>query len=464
MLKADSPDGPIVVSSPAPARADSSRLVTTYEDIWKFKPRRVVESDSVDEIRSAVAEASSAGLRVRAIGFGMSWAAHLVTNDVCVSLRKLNRIHRIDPVNKTVVVDAGVRLGDLSRALAEKKLSLPSLSFLPDLTIGGAVATATHGTSPNWGTLSDFVRSMDVVLASGEVRKFGPKSSPEELHAARVAIGMLGVIVRLELQVIDQPWVRFSQESMDLSTLRARLPSILSKYEHVWVHWTLGEDRVMAELLETSPSRGKGFHPYNGVWRPSNRVIVQMFNRIGISTSSLLQLRDRYLGFVKSAKGGLSGLKQDADRGKVFMSMQYALPTSQIEIAIDRIRNSNFASQNPGRIVEMKFLRGQDLSYLGPNCDGDAVGFNLWWLVDEPTKLTVFDSFEKTMKSMNARPHWGKFHTPPSIEYMQAAYPRWAEFESVRARLDPTGTFSIFRRDSMTTAPHIDSMIEMTSS
>jgi L-gulono-1,4-lactone dehydrogenase len=304
MLQADGSDGPILVSTSARAVGDRSRLITSYEDIWKFKPRRVVESDSVDDICAAVAEAGSAGLRVRALGFGNSWAAHLVTNDVCVSLRKLNRIHRIDRVNKTVVVDAGVCLGDLSRALAAKKLSLPSLSFLPDLTVGGAVATATHGTSPHWGTLSDFVRSMDVVLASGEVKKFGPDSPPEEFAAARVAIGMLGIIVRLELQVVDQPWVRFSQEFMDLATLRAQLPSMLRKYEHVWVHWTLGEDRVMAELLETSPSRGKGFHRYNAVWQPSNRVIVQIFNSMGISTSSLLRLRDRCLGFVKSAKGG----------------------------------------------------------------------------------------------------------------------------------------------------------------
>src|SRR5205807_1963818 len=165
--------------------------------------------------------ATSAGLRVRAMGFGNSWAAHVVTPDVLVNLCKLNRIHTIDTVNKTVVVDAGVRLGNLTRALAERSLSLPSLSFLPDVTIGGAVATATHGTSPNWGTLSDFVRSMDVVLASGEVKKFGPESSPDELRAGRVAIGMLGVIVRLELQVVDRPWVRFLQEFMDLTTLRA---------------------------------------------------------------------------------------------------------------------------------------------------------------------------------------------------------------------------------------------------
>jgi L-gulono-1,4-lactone dehydrogenase len=448
MLKADSLDATTPLSSPRLALAESSRLITTYEDVRKFKPRHVVESASIDEIRAAIVAADSSGMRVRAIGFGNSWASHLVTRDVCVSLRKLNRIHNIDVVNKTVVVDAGVRLGDLSRALAHHKLSLPSLSFLPDVTVGGAVATASHGTSPHWGTLSDFVRSMHVVLASGEVRKFGPASPPEELRAARVAIGMLGVIVRLELQAVDQPWVRFSQEFTDLATLRARLPSMLSKYEHVWVHWTLGEDRIMLEFLEKGTSRSKGYNRYTAVWRPSNRVVVQMLNRIGISTSSLLQLRDRSLGLLKSARSGGTVSALRGDHGKVFMSMQYAVPASQTEMAIDRIRNSKFAAQNPGRVVEMKFMKGQDLSYLGPNCDGDVVGFNLWWLVDEPIKLTVFDPFEETMKGMNARPHWGKFHRPPSPEYMQAAYPHWARFESVRARLDPRNTFSIFHQDN----------------
>jgi len=401
MLKSNSLDKP-APSSLRPVLVGASRTITTYEDVWKFKPRHVVESASVDDIRSAVAEAAASGLRVRAIGAGSSWASHLVTRDVCVSLRKLSKIHNIDLINKTVTVDAGVRLGDLSRA-----------------------------------------------LASGEVRKFGPDSQPEELRAARVAIGMLGVIVRLELQAVDLPWVRFSELTMNLETFPARLPAILSQYEHVWAHWTLGEDTVRVECLEARKEKTDGFHRYNAIWRPASRVLVQLLNRCGISTSSLLQLRDRFYWFMKSARrrGASSSLKPDGVHGKVFMSMQYGVPASQMEMAVDRIRNSNFAAQNRGRVVEFKFLKGKDLSYLGPNCDGDAVLFNLWWLVDEPNKLDVFDSFEETMQSIHARPHWGKFHRPPSREYMQATYPRWAEFEAVRSRFDPGGMFSIFDRD-----------------
>lgn len=429
-----------------------SSAITTYEDIWRFEPRRLVNAASIDDIRAAVADATSSGLRVRAMGFGNSWAAHVVTRDVLVNISRLNTIHTIDSTRRTVVVDGGVRLGDLTRVLAEKNLSLPSLSFLPDVTIGGAIATATHGTSPNWGTLSDFVCSMDVVLASGEVKRFGPDSPPDEFRAARVAIGMLGVIVRLELQIVERPWVRFSQQQMDLSTFRERLPALLSKYEHIWVNWTLGLDQVSVDLLEKRSTAAPGFHPYSAIWRPSNRRVVQLLNQLGVSTSTLLQWRDRLVGLLKgSSTGTLATLR--GSQGQRFMSMQYALPVSQLGMAIDRIRSSDFAARNQGRLVEMKFLKHQDFSYLGPNSDGDAVGFNLWWLVDDSEKFTIFEPFEALMTNMKARPHWGKAHSSPSVEYVRSVYPRWAEFESVRARFDPTGTFSIFKADSSMVQP-----------
>jgi L-gulono-1,4-lactone dehydrogenase len=419
--------------------------ITNYAGTYTFRPRRAIECRSIQDVQSATIEATASGLRVRAMGFGNSWAPHLQTTDVCLKLNGLDRIHDIDAERKTVTVDAGVRLGDLSQALAVRGLSLPSLSFFPDVTVGGVVATASHGTSLKWGTLSDFVRSMDVVLPSGELKTFGPDSPPEEFRAARVAIGMLGVIVRLELEVVDIPWVRFSELHLELNDFLAQLPSILEKYEHVWAHWTLGDDQVMIECLETSSRQGAGYQRYNAIWRPSARFAVRLLNRLGISTSLLLQLRDRYRWAVRPKQ--YREAHTGGNAGKVFMSMQYGVSMSQLEDAVRKIKTSSFAAMNKGRIVEFKFLKGSDLSLLGPNAEGDSVLFNLWWLVDERSKLTVFDSFEETMRELQAKPHWGKFHHAPNIQYMQSAYAHWPEFEAIRSRYDPQGTFSIFDRE-----------------
>jgi hypothetical protein len=77
--------------------------------------------------------------------------------------------------------------------------------------------------------------------------------------------------------------------------------------------------------------------------------------------------------------------------------MQYSVGALEAPLAVERLRSSDFAKLNPGRIVEMKFLKASGQSYLGPNSGQDAVLFNTYWFVDEAVKLTVFDLFEDVM-------------------------------------------------------------------
>jgi predicted dehydrogenase len=441
MLKSSRIGKPIGPSSLYPPLHGAGRKLATYNGVWTFKPRHIVECNSIDDVRSAVREGVSAGLRVRTMGMGSSWAPELLTRDVCLKLAGLNRIHNVDTTRKTVLLEAGVRLGDLTRKLASHGLSLASLSFFPDVTVGGAVASGTHGTSPKWGTLSDFVQSMKVVLASGEIKEFGACSPAEELLSARVAVGMLGVIVELELQAVDMPWVRFCELHMDLPTFLARRRAITSQYEHVWAHWTLGTDQIRIECLESRPQPSKGFHPYilddRGCWHPPPSIGARSVSRAG-------RMLGRARSLWQSASRSRSATMPESEGDQVWVSMQYGVLASQIATVVDRIRASEFARMHSGRILELKFLKGEERSYLGPNADGDSILLNFWWLVDESVKHTVFDLFERDMKDLHARPHWGKLHRVPDIRYMAMAYPRWNAFEAVRSRLDPGGTFSIF--------------------
>jgi L-gulono-1,4-lactone dehydrogenase len=403
-----------------------TQALSTFDQIFTFTPRRVAECDTIRDVSAAVVDAVSSGLKVRAFGAGQSWAHHVVTNDVCVNLLRLNRIHYIDTINKTITVDAGVRLRDVTNALASYGLCLPSLSFNPEVTIGGAVATGTHGTSHKWGTLSDFVISMDVVLPSGKVKTFGPNSRPEELFAARTAVGMLGVIVRLELQAIAMPLVRHSEFNVDLTEFRNQLPSILVNHDHVWAHWNLGTDSVRVECLECRAEPAEGFHRYvdggNGCWRPPSNIATRLwYSNRGRAVELLRRMRNEKI-----------------------LSMQYGVPRRQLETAINRIEASNLSAAHSDRVIELKFIKGKGCSYLGPNTDGDAVLFNLWWLVDEVDRFAEFAQFENVMRSIHARPHWGKLHSPPDVDYMSLAYPEWATFHELQTRYDPSGAFSIF--------------------
>jgi L-gulonolactone oxidase len=52
-----------------------------------------------------------------------------------------------------------------------------------------------------------------------------------------------------------------------------------------------------------------------------------------------------------------------------------------------------------------------------------------------------FRAVEEIMNAYEGRPHWGKRHFQ-TAETLASRYPRWADFQRVRARLDPQGRFA----------------------
>jgi L-gulono-1,4-lactone dehydrogenase len=424
---------PLVRAQSVPGR---TQLLKTFGDFVSYQPKKFIDCADVEDVSNAVAAAGRSGLKVRAFGNGYSQGPEIVTDDVAIRLGGLKRIGRLDPVTKTVVVGAGVRLGDLTRFLAESGLSLPSLPFLTECSIGSAVATATHGTSPRWGTVSDFVQSLTMVLASGEIRKIDRSSAPEEWRAANVAVGWLGIIVELELQAIAMPWVRFEELSMTVDDFLVRLPKLAERYEHIWGHWTFGADTVVLKCLETSIERQKDFGPYvagDGPFWGDQSTKSAGLRR---AKAAVRRIASYYPPLERAAKSLRSARPQE-----VGVTMQYSLAASQAPLAIERLRASDFAKLNPGRVLEMKFLKGSEQSYLGPNSGRDAVLFNTFWFVDHAIKLSVFDLFEDLMIRLGARPHWGKLHKRQDVEYLRSVYPGWDEFETMRAKFDPNQIF-----------------------
>jgi L-gulonolactone oxidase len=60
--------------------------------------------------------------------------------------------------NKTVTVEAGIRVYKLNEILWEKGLALSNLGSISEQSIAGAVSTATHGSGVNFGNISSQVR------------------------------------------------------------------------------------------------------------------------------------------------------------------------------------------------------------------------------------------------------------------------------------------------------------------
>jgi glycolate oxidase len=125
---------------------------------------------------------------------------------------RMNRILQIDEVDQVAVVEPGVINADLSRAVADVGLFYPPDPSSWELsTIGGNLATNAGGLCcVKYGVTADFVRGLEVVLASGEVVRVGRRTAKgvAGYDLTRLIVGSegtLGVITEATLALRPAP-------------------------------------------------------------------------------------------------------------------------------------------------------------------------------------------------------------------------------------------------------------------
>lgn len=129
-----------------------------------------------------------------------------------LSLRRLNRIRAVDPVNNTMTVEAGCVLQTVQQeAAAAARLFPLSLAAEGSCTIGGNLSTNAGGTGVlRYGNTRELCLGLEVVTAQGEVmsslkglRKDNTGYDLRDLFIG--AEGTLGVITAAVLKLFPQP-------------------------------------------------------------------------------------------------------------------------------------------------------------------------------------------------------------------------------------------------------------------
>jgi FAD/FMN-containing dehydrogenase len=165
-------------------------------------------ASSTAQVQQYVRDAIAGGQKVKVSGNRHSISDAICTSGVVIKSSAAT-IHGTGTFEgeDTVLVDAGVKLGDLTEWLHArgKSLGYALMGFrLP--TIGGAVATGSHGSSPKWdAVLASRVRWIELVDSAGNLRTFSKGATPAAQWRALTAnAGMLGMVTRLRLAIQPQ--------------------------------------------------------------------------------------------------------------------------------------------------------------------------------------------------------------------------------------------------------------------
>ena len=153
---------------------------------------------------------------------------------VVLSLARLNRVRALDPVNRTITVDAGCILQTIQEAASAAGCLFPlSLAAEGSCSIGGNLSTNAGGTAVlRYGNTRELCLGLEVVTAQGELwdglRALRKDNTGYDLRDLFIgAEGTLGVITGAVLRLFPQPKAAITalvaiatpRQALDLLTL-----------------------------------------------------------------------------------------------------------------------------------------------------------------------------------------------------------------------------------------------------
>lgn len=192
--------GPVLVPGADGYEAECA----TFNLVCGLRPAVVVGARSASDVRAAVRFAVRHGLRV-----AVKSAAHQMVaaaeGGLLITTRRMQGI-AVDPMARTVRVEAGVRWSDVLPRTAEFGLA-PVAGSAPEVGVIGY--TLGGGQSPllgrSLGYAADHVRWLTMVTADGELRRVAPDSEPELFWAVLGGKGNFGVVTEMEFGVFPVP-------------------------------------------------------------------------------------------------------------------------------------------------------------------------------------------------------------------------------------------------------------------
>jgi FAD/FMN-containing dehydrogenase len=195
------------------------------QDIWSVAAETVdlvVAPTSLDELSRVIATASESGYAIAPRGAGMSYTSAYIPvkpRSLSLDLSRMDRILDIDPDDMTVTVEAGCTWSALNEALATKGLRTPFWGPMSGLTstVGGGLSqlNAMLGAG-HYGTSSESVVGLTIVLADGRVLRTGARSAgsaapfyrhygPDLAGLFCGDSGVFGVKAEITLRLIRRP-------------------------------------------------------------------------------------------------------------------------------------------------------------------------------------------------------------------------------------------------------------------
>ena len=411
--------------------ADAAVPRTNWSGNYHYRTDKVLQPGTVAEVQDAVRSVDA----VRALGTRHAFNGMADSQSAQISTLKLTGA-AVDPASRTVAVGAGIRYGDLATLLDAQGFALHNLASLPHISVGGACATATHGSGRGNGNLATAVRAIQFVAADGSVHTLSREKDGARFPGAVAALGSLGVVTQLTRAV--QPRYDMTQivyQGLPFGALEKHLGEIMGAGYSVslftdWQNGRVGEVWIKRRVDQGGAAAApasfygatlatKKLHPIPD--HPAEACTDQL-NTVGPWYERLPHFK---LNFTPS-----SGQEIQTEFFVPFDRGYEAIRA--VETLRDKITPHLF-------ITELRAIAADDL-WMSMAYQRPSLAIHFTWKPEPEAVAEIVPQIEAQLAPFAARPHWAKVFFMKSKQ-IAPLYPRVKDFERLGAEFDPKGKF-----------------------
>jgi FAD/FMN-containing dehydrogenase len=283
-----------------PRGADSSGIYR--------RPRLVMRLKRFEDLPSLLSKAKSYPTPVRMVGADYS-QTRCVGGDggTTVDTSALDRI--LEFGENFVRAQAGVRVGTLVKALAERGLELPLTPEMGQISLGAVAVTTLPQASydPDMAQLSSCVAEIKMITPQGK-QMIVTERERDLMRVLRSSFGLLGIVHELVLRVRPLTAVKIDYQVLTLKEFTSRYTSIIKAPGAVRLHISPFHDRITVErrTLDESAAINR-----SGIWQIKNSVMRNVLPAFGSTVGSVLAAPGLRAAVISGMHRALSGGSRD---------------------------------------------------------------------------------------------------------------------------------------------------------
>ncbi|CAN1319409.1 Probable L-gulonolactone oxidase 6 [Linum perenne] len=263
------PEDPIRCTSPNNTNCTITNSYGSFPDRSTCRASNAAYPTNEKELIAVVADTTRERRKMKVA----TRYSHTIPKLVCpdgedgllVSTKYLDRVLVVDKEEMTMSVESGVTLRKLIEEAAKAGMALPYTPYWWGLTVGGMLGTGAHGSSL-WGrkgsAIHDYVVEITLVspgfAKDGYVKVRTLKETDDEINAAKLSLGVLGVISKVTLKLQSMFKRSLTYVEKDDNEFGDEAITFGRKHEFADFTWFPSQGRVIYRMDNRVPSNTSG--------------------------------------------------------------------------------------------------------------------------------------------------------------------------------------------------------------